>query len=408
MTTCADLATDPSLAAHAGASAPRVAFRCVGTTTPADTIALLRTLVGFDTTSRHSNLTLVDWVVAYLESHGGRVRLTHSDAGDKANLLASFGPAVPGGVVLSAHTDVVPAERADWQSDPFVLTERDGRLCGRGVADMEGFIAACLAAVPSWSRAKLRRPIHLALSYDEEVGCLGVPRLLDDLVAHVPMPALAIVGEPTEWRVGVAHRGFFGYRTRFQGRAAHSSDPAAGISAIAPAADFVRFLLAQQKVQAPAPATTTFNIGRIEGGTAINTVPDRCEVIWEFRPGMMADVGTIRAKVGAFLATAIPPEVRTQQVELAGVPPLAAGPAQPAARLACACGGIGPAIALGFGTEAGFFQNAGIPAVVCGPGSITQAHHVDEWIARDQLTAADDFLRRLVMWAQAEDAARLP
>ncbi|NDZ17593.1 M20/M25/M40 family metallo-hydrolase [Variovorax sp. WS11] len=175
-------------------------------------------------------------MAAYLEGHGAKARLIHSDDGAKANLLATIGPDVAGGVVLSGHTDVVPVVDQDWDSDPFTLVERDGRFQGRGSADMKGFIAACLAAVPRWCRLNLRRPIHLAFSYDEEVGCFGVPRLIADLQARVQSPALAIIGEPTEMRIGLAHRGFYGHRTTFRGRPAHSSDPSSGISAIEPAA----------------------------------------------------------------------------------------------------------------------------------------------------------------------------
>jgi acetylornithine deacetylase/succinyl-diaminopimelate desuccinylase-like protein len=225
--------------------------------------------------------------------------------------------------VLSGHTDVVPVDGQDWNSDPFSLTERGGRLYGRGTADMKGFIACCLAAVPALARTPLKRPIHLALSYDEEIGCLGVPRLLADLAANVPPPALAIVGEPTRMRIGDRHRGFFGYRTTFHGRAAHSSDPGAGASAIYPAAEFLRFLRTAGDDGGDGIDRTTLNVGRIDGGTAINIVPNRCDVVWEFRPSADSDVGAIRTTVDDFMARSVVHGVKLDHAALTSVPPLA-------------------------------------------------------------------------------------
>jgi acetylornithine deacetylase len=367
-----------------------------------DTIAILRTLVGFDTTSRLSNLPLVHWMVAYLEEHGARIRLSYDDDGRKANVLASLGPDQVGGVVLSGHTDVVPVDGQDWNSDPFSLTRRGGRLYGRGTADMKGFIACCLAAVPALARTPLKRPIHLALSYDEEVGCLGVSRLLADLAANVPPPALVIVGEPTGMRIGDRHRGFFGYRTTFHGRAAHSSDPSAGASAIYAAAEFVRFLRAAGDDGGTGIDRTTFNVGRIDGGTAINIVPHRCEVVWEFRPSAGSDVDAIRTTVDDFMARSAVHDVKLDHAALTSVPPLAPRDDNAALRLAHYLGAELPTLAMPFGTEAGFFQAAGIPTVVCGPGSIDQAHQPDEWITVAQLEAGSRFLDRLGAWASTE------
>jgi len=206
------------------------------------TVEALRALVGFDTTSRQSNLPAVHWLAERLEDAGACLRLTHDDAGQKANLLAVFGPDRPSGVVLSGHTDAVPVEGQDWSDDPFILAERGDRLGGRGAVDMKGFVAACTAAAASWAGRPLRRPILLALSYDEEVGCFGVPRLISDMLANLPRPALAVVGEPTGMRLGLRHRGFRGVRTRFGGRAAHSGSPECGASAVLAAAGFVRHL----------------------------------------------------------------------------------------------------------------------------------------------------------------------
>jgi acetylornithine deacetylase len=377
-----------------------------------DSVSLLRTLVGFDTTSHRSNLDLVDWTAATLEPFGARIRLTYDDTGTKANLLASFGPAVPGGIVLSGHMDVVPVESQSWSSDPFVLTERDGRLHGRGATDMKAFVACCLAAVPAIVAAGLQRPIHIALSYDEEVGCLGVPRLIADLLAHEPRPALAIVGEPTRMRIGDRHRGFLGFRTRFTGKPAHSSDPSAGANAIYAAAAFVSFLNALNDDAGSGIDATTFNVGRIDGGSAINIVPGTCDVTWEFRPSPGADIAALRTTIETFLARAMPSGIAQATELLARVPPLAPDLDSRAAGLAASLGALRPSFAMPFGTEAGFFQEVGIPAIVCGPGDIAQAHQPDEWVEAEQIVAADRFLARLVQWAasafQPCDLATLP
>lgn len=361
-----------------------------------DTTEILRRLVAFDTTSRRSNLDLVNWVADYLDSVGARIRLTSDASGEKANILATIGPDEAGGIVLSGHTDVVPVDDQDWVSDPFSLASRDGRLHGRGAVDMKGFVAACLAAVPDWRARELRRPIHLALSYDEEVGCLGVPLLIADMMEHCPHPTLAIIGEPTRMRIGLSHRGFYGYRSIFHGRAAHSSDPRLGASAIAPAAAFVGALsgLARQDGQ----TATTVNVGRIAGGSAINIVPERCEVVWEFRPPDEAAVGAVLAEIERF-AAGLPPGVSVETMPLARVLPLDCAADSPATAAARAFGGLWPPLDMPFGTEAGFFQQAGIPALVCGPGSIAQAHQPNEWIASAELESADRFLARIGSWA---------
>lgn len=368
-----------------------------------NTVELLRTLVAFDTTSHRSNLALIRWIATYLGAHGIEARLVHSDDGAKANLLATIGPCVAGGIVLSGHTDVVPVDGQDWHSDPFTLTERDGRFHGRGAADMKGFIAACLAAVPAWHALKLQRPIHLALSYDEEVGCFGVPRLIADMRAHVPAPALAIIGEPTQMRIGLAHRGFYGHRTTFRGRPAHSGDPALGTSAIEPAALLIAQLGRLGRTLATRGHRTTFNVGRVLGGTAINIVPGCCEVLWEFRPTDEAGTALVKREVERMLA-ALPPDVKVETAQLAGVPALAAAGDGRAVNVARALGAPWPPGDIPFGTEAGFFQQAGIPSLVCGPGAIAQAHQPDEWIAASELDAADAFLRGVGNWACGQDA----
>ena len=364
-----------------------------------DTVELLRILVGFDTTSRRSNLDFVRWVAAYLDDHGIEARLIHSDDGAKANLLATIGPAVAGGIVLSGHTDVVPVDDQAWDSDPFVLVEREGRFHGRGAADMKGFIAACLAAVPSWRRLDLRRPIHLALSYDEEVGCFGVPRLIAELRANVPPPALAIIGEPTQMRVGLAHRGFFGHRVTFCGRPAHSSDPALGANAIEPAALLIARLASFGRTLLAQGSRTTLNVSCIHGGTAINIVPGCCEVQWEFRPSDEAGAAAVSREVERLLAD-VSSEVSVQTTLLTAIPALSAEDGDVAASVARNLGALWPPGEIPFGTEAGFFQQAGIPSLVCGPGAIAQAHQPNEWIAASELHAADRFLAGVGAWAK--------
>ncbi|MDM0088738.1 MULTISPECIES: acetylornithine deacetylase [unclassified Variovorax] len=372
-----------------------------------DTLAILRTLVGFDTTSHRSNLELIGWVGAYLDEHGVGWRLVHSDDGAKANLLATVGPNVAGGIVLSGHTDVVPVADQHWDSPPFTLVERDGRFHGRGSADMKGFIAACLAAVPHWRRLQLSRPIHLAFSYDEEVGCFGVPRLIADLRAQVQPPALAIIGEPTGMCIGRAHRGFYGHRTTFRGQPAHSSDPSLGTSAIEPAALWITALAAFGRALSVRGERTTFNIGRVSGGTAINIVPGCCEVLWEFRPTDAAGAAAARAEAERLLA-AMPPGVAVEMAQLAGVPALVGAKDDAAVRLARSFGALSPSAEIPFGTEAGFFEQAGIPSLVCGPGAIAQAHQPNEWIAASQLEAADRFLARIGAWAAGTEASVQP
>jgi acetylornithine deacetylase len=363
-----------------------------------NTVELLRVLVGFDTTSHRSNLDLIDWVAGYLEAHGVKARLIHSDDGAKANLLASIGPDVAGGIVLSGHTDVVPVDGQAWESDPFTLVERDGRFHGRGAADMKGFIAACLAAVPSWRRLDLCRPIHLALSYDEEVGCFGVPRLIAEMRANVPPPALAIIGEPTQMRVGLAHRGVFCHRVTFSGRPAHSSDPALGISAIEPAALLIARLTSFGRTLVAQGNRTTLNIGSIRGGTAINIVPGCCEVQWEFRPPDEASAAAVKSEFGRLLAD-VPSDVAVEMTQLAEIPALTAEGGGATANVARNLGALWPPGDIPFGTEAGFFQQAGIPSLVCGPGAIAQAHQPNEWIAASELHAADRFLASVGAWA---------
>jgi acetylornithine deacetylase len=361
-------------------------------------VEVLRSLVAFDTTSHKSNLALIDWAGDRLAAAGARLRHTYDDTGGKANLLAGFGPETGGGVVLSAHTDVVPVEGQDWTTDPFTLTERGDLLVGRGVVDMKGFLAACLVAAEDWAGGTLRRPVYVALSYDEEIGCLGAPRLVDDLVASVPRPDCVIVGEPTGMRIADRHRGYLGFRTRFVGRAAHSSDPSKGVSAIEAAA---RFVLALHDLPAgfDTPGTTVC-VGGVDGGTGVNVVPESCDVSWEIRPAAAADIEDLRRTAATLVSRAAPTGHPPRTDETLSIAPLPPRPGNAAIDLARAFGGALPLTEIPFGTEAGFFDAAGLSTVVCGPGSIDQAHRPDEALPRSELAKAQAFLHRLTAWAE--------
>ncbi|MBS0393547.1 MAG: acetylornithine deacetylase [Proteobacteria bacterium] len=371
--------------------------------TPTTSTSLLRKLVSFDTTSRNSNLALIEWAADYLQSHGARVELVHNAGKDKANLLGTLGPDREGGIVLSGHTDVVPVDGQDWTSDPFALAERDGRLYGRGSSDMKGFIAACLAAAGDWRGRKLLRPLHFAFSYDEEVGCLGVHDLVRRIGDRLPAPAFAIVGEPTDMQLGVAHNGVVGAQTSFRGVAGHASEPGRGVNAIAAAAEFVRFLGDVARLPHIAGHGCTLNVGRICGGTATNIIAERCSVSWEYRAATQQDLTAIREAVDGFLAgnafTAL--EV-TNRIEL-DVPHFASRMSPELLELMVRFGGQLPTTTIPFGTEAGIFEHGSIPAIVCGPGSIRQAHRPDEWIACEALSLADRFMTQVGAWASQAD-----
>jgi acetylornithine deacetylase len=382
---------------------------------PVTAVEMIRRLVAFDTVSANANLALIDLIADHLAGHGIAYRCTYDDAGRKANLYASLGPARPGGVVLSGHTDVVPVEGQPWDSDPFTVAERDGRLYGRGTADMKSFIALVLAMVPAFKARPLAVPIHFAFSYDEEVGCLGVGRLIDDVLANLPRPRMVIVGEPTSMRVVNAQKGCVVFRTRVTGRNAHSSQPHRGANAVVAAARLIGFLadLAEEKQrQAPAdspfePPYTTVHVGVVSGGSAVNIIPEACSFVWEIRGLPAEDHQPIVDRFRDFAESRILPALRAvapaagvETETLAAVPGLAVEDDAPAERLVAALTGANDRAAICFGTEAGLFQQAGLSAVVCGPGSIDQAHQANEFITLDQVEAGAAFLRKLAEWAQ--------
>lgn len=371
-------------------------------------------LVGFDTTSAKSNLALIDFAQDYLESQGARCRRTLNDEGTKANLFATLGPEAPGGVVLSGHSDVVPVEGQAWTSDPFRVVERDGRLYGRGTADMKTFLATALALVPEFQARPLRRPIHIALSYDEEVGCTGVGAMVRDIAANLPQPDMVIVGEPTGMKIVNGHKGCYLFETRVGGQAAHSSQPHHGGNAIVAAGRLIAFLAemaAERRTAAPSdsnfdPPYTTFNLGQIEGGRAINIVAQDCRFTWEFRPLPGEDTEAIVAAFEAHARDAVLPALREfaaaasiETERLATVPPLAPENEGAAESLVRRLSGVNDTGVVSFATEGGIFQAAGLSTVVFGPGSIDQAHKPDEFITLAQVAACEDFLLKLRDWA---------
>lgn len=375
---------------------------------------MIETLVGFDTTSSKSNLDLISFVEGYLGELGVASRRTANAEGTKANLYATLGPEIAGGVVLSGHTDVVPVTGQDWHSDPFKVARKDGKLYGRGTADMKSFLAVALALAPEMLERGLARPIHLALSYDEEVGCLGVGGLIADVTANLPRPRSVIIGEPTSMRPILEHKGIAVFRTTVRGKAAHSSQPHRGGNAILAASRLIAELgrMAEElreKARGDSlydPPYTTIGIGTIHGGEAINIVAEHCSFAWEFRNLPEQDAEELTARFRAYAEEEVLPELRRHAPEasietehLSAVPPFHRVEDSEAERLVRALTGSNQTGAVSFGTEASLFQEAGISTVVCGPGSIDQAHQPDEFIELEQVEACEKMLRGLADWA---------
>lgn len=378
-----------------------------------DTRTWLSTLVGFDTTSRNSNLALIETARDWLRGQGVQSWLAHNESGDKANLFATL-PAsdgsVQGGVVLSGHTDVVPVDGQDWDTDPFTLSEKDGRLYGRGTADMKSFIATSLALVPEFLAMPRKKPIHLAFSYDEEVGCVGAPVMLAELQGRGIKADGCVVGEPTNMQVVVAHKGVNLFNCRVHGKAAHSSLTPQGCNAIEYAARLIcriRDIADAMKAQGPYDEFfdvpfSTMTTNQIRGGIAVNTIPALCEFNYEFRnlPGIPAD--QIQSQVERYVREELLPRMQAEYAEAridihtgASAPGLDASEEQAITQLARALTSDRAVRKVAYGTEAGLFQSVGIPAVVCGPGDIQQAHKPNEFIELSQLDGCERFLRRL-------------
>ncbi|NMM91187.1 acetylornithine deacetylase [Rhodococcus sp. SRB_17] len=378
-----------------------------------NTRAWLETLVAMDTTSRNSNLGLIECLRDALAGHGVPAQMIHSPAGDKANLFATLpgrDGQTQGGIVLSGHTDVVPVDGQEWDSDPFALTERAGLLYGRGTADMKGFIAASMALVPEFLAMPRSKPLHLAFSYDEEVGCAGAPVMLAELQRRGLKADGCVVGEPTSMQVVVAHKGINLYRCRVHGRAAHSSLTPRGCNAIEYAARLIcriRDIADHYKAQGPYDAFydvpfTTLTTNQIQGGIAVNTIPELCEFNYEFRnlPGMSAD--SIQSQVDEYVQQELLPRMRQEFAEAridiamgASAPALEASEEAAITQLVRALTEDRTTRKVAYGTEAGLFQNIGIPTIVCGPGAIEQAHKPNEFVEPAQLEACERFLRQL-------------
>lgn len=383
-----------------------------------DTMALLGDLIAFQSVSQTSNLDLIAYINQRLDQIGARTYLTLDADGTKANLFATLGPPeTDGGIVLSGHTDVVPVEGQDWTSDPYVAMQRNDKIYGRGTCDMKGFIACAMAFAPQFADAGLKRPLHLAFTYDEEVGCLGAQVMLDSLKETGRKPAVCIVGEPTGMRIIEGHKGCCEYATTFTGAEGHASMPDRGVNAVEYAVRFVTRLLEigeTLKTRAPAgsrfdPPWSTIQVGRMAGGVARNIIAGSCTVDWELRPVNTGDFHFAKGQIQTYVESELLPRMRnvipdatilTETIgEVTGLEPMSPSEADHLVRELT--GQTDPATCVSFGTEAGLFQQMGISTVICGPGSIEQAHKPDEFIAIDQLNACLDMIgglgKRLVV-----------
>lgn len=380
-------------------------------TTLDETRRILADLVAFPTISSDGNLELVAYVSDLLSSLGASISLSLDATGTKANLFATIGEEKDGGIILSGHTDVVPVEGQDWTSDPFSLVEENGRLYGRGTCDMKGFLAICLALAPRFAEVDLKRPLHLAFTYDEEVGCLGGRELVRELQKSSFKPAVAIIGEPSSMRVIEGHKGCFEYTTVFTGHEGHASRPDLGVNAIDYASRFTRRLLelgAALKGQAPEgsryePPWSTVQVGRIQGGMARNVIAGHCQLEWEVRTVRPGDADHVWSRMHALVEDELLPEMRRDFPEadivthvIGEVEGLEVVPHSPAFQLVSELTGANDADVVAFGTEAGLFQSCGISAVICGPGSIEQAHKPDEYVEITQIEAGIAMMERLL------------
>jgi acetylornithine deacetylase len=377
---------------------------------------ILAKLIAFDSVSSRSNLSVIDWIADYLSGHGIKAEIVKAPDGQpKANLWASIGPDRDGGIVLSGHTDVVPVEGQPWSSDPFTLKDGGDRWFGRGTSDMKGFIALCLALVPEMKRRALKTPLHFAFSYDEEIGCLGAPNLIAEIGKRFRQPRIAIIGEPTELKLGTRHKGCYSFTTTVTGKDGHSSQPERGLNAILAAAEVATELgkiYDRLRHDGPFdksfdPPHSTINLGRINGGTAVNIIARSCSIEWDFRgvPGTKPEIalGALQRFLDQDLLPrlkAVSPEATVVTTDRVAVPPLIEehdGAAETLMRLLT---GQNDSFGMSFATEAGQFQSAGLSAIVCGPGSIRQAHQPDEFIMKDQLATGEALLLRVIDWAE--------
>jgi acetylornithine deacetylase len=372
---------------------------------------ILADLIAFDTTTRNSNLDLIAYIERYLDGHGVASRRIPNDEGDKASLWVTVGPEGDGGLILNGHTDCVPVDGQQWTTSPFALAERDGRLYGRGTCDMKGFIACVLAALPRMLEAPLARPIHFAFSHDEEIGCQGVRGMLAEIAEKGPRAEACIVGEPTSLQVVTGHKGGRAYRCTLDGLSVHSSLAPTGVNTIEYAARLIVFIrsIADRLAKGPQDADfdlpySTISVGVIEGGSAVNIVPDRCSFIFEFRNLIEVDQEAIYQEIRHHALEVLLPRMREihpgadiRFEPFYAYPAHAIAAEHPFVTEVKALVGRNSHSKVAYGAEAGLFlSELGLPTVLCGPGSITEAHRPDEYVEQSQLDACDAFLHRVI------------
>ncbi|MAQ38610.1 MULTISPECIES: acetylornithine deacetylase [Thioclava] len=374
------------------------------------TRAILSDLIAYPTISTDSNLPIIHYIADRLETVGAAVEVMVDESGHKANLFATLGAPRDGGLVLSGHSDVVPVTDQDWTSDPFDMTERDGKLYGRGACDMKGFIAACLGSLDLLAEAAKSRPIHFAFTRDEEVGCLGAQELVKLLAKRPVKPGLCIIGEPTSMQVFDGNKGCCEYTVRFEGLPGHSSAPEKGVNAVEYAVRYINRLFelrAELIKRCPEgsrfdPPQTTLNVGALKGGISHNVIAPRAELAWEMRPINATDMEFVKGEIASYVEDTLLPEMRaiapeagiaTETIgEVVGLEPMDDNAARD---LVFALTGQNHAGCVAFNTEAGLFQSLGMDAVICGPGSIEQAHKADEFVSLEQMDQALTMLGRL-------------
>ncbi|MDA0308700.1 MAG: acetylornithine deacetylase [Proteobacteria bacterium] len=379
-------------------------------------MSTLSDLLSFETVSSDSNKAMIAYLAERLEHQGARIIIDESPCGNKANVFATLGTQTTGGIMLSGHTDVVPVTDQDWNYDPFQLTETDGLIYGRGSCDMKGFIAASLALADRFAEVSTHEPVHFAFTYDEETGCLGASHLAETLKKHGIAPRLAIIGEPTEMRVIEGHKGCYEYSTFFHGLAGHGSAPELGVNAAEYATRFVSRLLEwREKLKSAPPKDspydpphTTINIGRIESGIAHNVIAQKAQVDWEMRPVQASDADQVKADLEDYcqhellpMMQKIYPDAKIWSEVIAEVAGFDIMPDNEARQLVQELTGSNSSGVVAFCTEAGIFQSLGTDCVICGPGSIEQAHKADEYVSVDQM---DQCLTMLDKLANTMDA----
>jgi len=373
-------------------------------------IKILEELVGFESLSGRPTNGIVGFIQDYLSGHGVDVTLSYDDAGERANVFATIGPRVDGGVVLSGHTDVVPVEGQPWSTDPFALTRKGDRLYGRGSVDMKGFLACVLASVSRFKDIRLKRPIHIAFSYDEETGGYGMPVLLESMATKSYRPGMVIVGEPTDMKIVTGHKGGYEMRTEITGCEVHSCDPGKGVSAISAAMKLIAKIeeIGARRAAEPdvdslySPPYPTFNIGTIEGGAARNLTAGWCNFNWEYRQMPGEDGARTIEEIESYASSELLPAMKAVNsradiriITEVALPALDDRNAEEAAAFVSAITGLNSRDVVSFGTDGGYFSDADFSTIVFGPGSITRAHKADEYIEMDELAEGLDFLHKM-------------